>query len=318
MGATTLGSRAIIGEFYKRLSQYIGAGWVGATSMLFPSDQASETYAWLGQAPAMREWIGGRVAKALREFGYTIANKKYESTLEVGVDELRRDKTAQIILRIAEQARRAGSHWTSLLSTLLIAGTSALCYDGQYFFDSDHSEGDSGSQSNLLTSSEVAALNVGTATAPTAAEMVSAILGIIAYMMAYKDDQGEPMNEDARSFIVQVGTPALWTGLMGALGTPVIVSGGAAVTNVLGTLDGFTIKGEYNPRLSSLTAQLITMRADSEVKPLIRQEEVPVTMSAIAEGSELEFEEDVHRYGIKAIRNVGYGYWQMASYATLS
>ena len=30
----------------------------------------------------------------------------------------------------------------------------------------------------------------------------------------------------------------------------------------------------------------------------------------IAEGSEEEFKNDRHLYGIKAIRNVGYGYWQ--------
>jgi phage major head subunit gpT-like protein len=266
----------------------------------------------------MREWLGGRQAKGFRENGITIINKKYESTLEVAVDDIRRDKTGQIMLRIGEQAKRAEAHWAKLLSTLLAAGTSGVCYDGQYFFDIDHSEGDSGTQLNLLAAAQVGALDVATATAPTAAEMVSAVLGVIAYMMAYKDDQGEPLNEDAREFLVMVGTPALWTALAGALGTPMIVSGGAAITNVLTTLDGFKIRGEFNPRLSALTTQMMTFRTDSDVKALIRQEEEPITVSAIAEGSELEFEKDVHHYGIKALRNVGYGYWQMASYSTFS
>lgn len=39
-------------------------------------------------------------------------------------------------------------------------------------------------------------------------------------------------------------------------------------------------------------------------------------MSAIAEGSELEFKERKHHYGVKAIRNVGYGYWQRACLTT--
>lgn len=318
MGASGLGSRAIIGEFFHRLSQITGASWIDSVSMYFESDQASETYKWLGQVPQMREWIGGRQAKGLRENGITIPNIKYESTLEVLVDEIRRDKTAQVMLRVSEQARRAVSHWNKLLSALIAAGTSGLCYDGQYFFDDDHAEGDSGTQKNLLTATEVTALNVSTAAAPTAAEMVNAILGVIAYMMAYKDDQGEPMNEDAREFVVMVGTPATWSALMGALGSSVVVSGGAAVTNVLSTLDGFRIRGEYNPRLSALTTQMVIFRTDSDVKPLIRQEEQPIHMSAVAEGSELEFNEDKHHYGIKAIRNVGYGYWQMGSYSTFS
>ena len=35
-----------------------------------------------------------------------------------------------------------------------------------------------------------------------------------------------------------------------------------------------------------------------------------VAETAMAEGSELEFNEDKHHYGISASRNVGYGYWQ--------
>jgi len=319
MGAAGLGSRAIIGEFYHRLSQLTGMSWINQISMLFDSNQESETYKWLGMVPQMREWVGGRQAKGFRENGITIFNKKYESTLEIQVDDLRRDKTGQIMLRVGEQARRALAHWASLLSTLLINGTSGVCYDGQYFFDSDHSEGDSGTLLNLLTATQVPKLDVTTTTAPTAAEMVEAVLGVIGYMMAYKDDQGEPLNEDAREFLIMVGTPQLWAPLMAALGSQVITDGaGAAFTNVLGTLDGFKLRAEFNPRFSALTTNMMVFRTDSDVKALIRQEEEPIKMSAIAEGSELEFNDDVHHYGIKAMRNVGYGYWQMASYSTFS
>jgi phage major head subunit gpT-like protein len=144
MGAAGLGSRAIIGAFYNELSQNLGQTWIPDVSMQFDSNQESETYKWLGMAPAMREWIGGRNAKGFRENGITIVNKSYESTMEVLVDEIRRDKTGQVMLRVAEQARRANSHWASLLTALIVAGESGVCYDGQYFFDDDHSEGDSG------------------------------------------------------------------------------------------------------------------------------------------------------------------------------
>ena len=143
-------------------------GWVDPVSMLFTSDQASETYAWLGQSPAMREWIGGREAKGFRENGITIANKKYEATLEIPLDWMRRDKTGQIQVRIDEMAQRANAHWAKLLTALIEAGEAATlgtCYDGQYFFDTDHSEGDSGTQSNDIS------VDITTTTAPTAAEM---------------------------------------------------------------------------------------------------------------------------------------------------
>jgi phage major head subunit gpT-like protein len=41
-------------------------------------------------------------------------------------------------------------------------------------------------------------------------------------------------------------------------------------------------------------------------------------VSAIAEGSELEFNERVHRYGLYASGNVGYGYWQQSCLVTLA
>jgi len=315
MSGYKIGEKGIIGKIFNKLSIIAAPAWVDATAMLIPSNQEVETYAALGMSPMMREWVGGRDAKKLRESDYQIRNKTFEATLEVMVDDLRRDKTGQLDVRISELARRAQGHWAKLLSEVLVAATSGDCWDGQYFFDTDHSWGDSGTQLNLLAAAQVGALDVTAATAPTVEEMIDAVLGVIAYMLSYKDDQGEPMNEDAREFLVMVGTPALWGALMGALGQTHVASG---ESNVLATLDGFKIRGEFNPRLSALTTVMMVFRTDSDVKPLIRQEEVPIEVSAIAEGSELEFTDNVHQYGLKAVRNVGYGFWQMASHSTFS
>ena len=51
-------------------------------------------------------------------------------------------------------ADRTVSHWASLLSTLIVNGESATCYDEQYFFDTDHSEGESGTQSNVISAAK--------------------------------------------------------------------------------------------------------------------------------------------------------------------
>ncbi len=313
MGATTLGSRAIIGRFYKALEQDAGMGWVDPVSMLFTSDQPSETYAWLGQSPAMREWIGGREAKGFRENGITIANKKYEATLEIPLDWMRRDKTGQIQVRIDEMAQRANAHWAKLLTALIEAGEAATlgtCYDGQYFFDTDHSEGDSGTQSNDIS------VDITTTTAPTAAEMETAILTATQKIMGYKDDQGEPMNEAARSFVVMVPTPFM-SATAAALNNPIITTGSTSFTNTLVNLGGFSYQIAINPRLS-WTTKFALFRADGGVSPFIRQEEESLQISALAEGSEEEFKNDRHLYGIKAMRNVGFGYWQKACLVTFT
>lgn len=309
MSAASLSSRAIIGEFYNTLDQNVGALWVPSTSMLMTSDQESETYKWLGMAPAMREWVGGRSAKGFRDNGITITNKTFEATLEVLVDEIRRDKTGQVMVRVRELAERTNAHWAKLLSALIISGESAVCYDGQYFFDTDHSEGDSGAQSNDLT------YDATTTTAPTAAEMESAILKSVESIVGFKDDQGEPMNENAMSFLVMVPTPFM-AAAAAALKNPVITDASGSRTNTITSLGGFKFELAVNPRLT-WTTKFATFRTDGQVKPFIRQEEEGVTISAIAEDSELEFKENKHHYGVKAIRNVGLGYWQHASLTTL-
>ena len=305
MGTKGLGSREIIGEFYNRLEQDIGQTYIPLISNFFPSDQESETYKWLGMAPAMREWIGGRQAKGFRENGLTITNKKFEATLEVLVDELRRDKTAQIMVRIAELAGRVNAHWAKLLTSLLVSN--GFAYDGQNFFDIDHLEGESGAQSNAITS------NVVTPGAPTTGEFETAILDAVEQILGFKDDVGEPMNEEARQFLVIVGTPHLSVA-SAALRSAVVVEAGQARTSTLVNLAGFGFQVAPSVRLNALAAanKFLVFRTDAESKALIRQEEEALSIAAIAEGSELEFNEDKHHYGVKAIRNVGYGFWQRA------
>ena len=264
MSAASLSSRAIIGEFYNTLEQNTGALWVPGTSMLVTSDQESETYKWLGMAPAMREWVGGRVAKGFRDNGITIVNKTFEATLEVLLDEIRRDKTGQVMVRVRELAGRTNAHWAKLLSTLIIAGEAAVCYDGQYFFDTDHAEGDSGTQSNDIDS------NIGTTTAPTAAEMETSILKAVEAIIGFKDDQGEPMNEEATSFLVMVPVPFM-SAAAAALKNPVITDGSGSRTNTITNLGGFSFELAVNPRLT-WTTKFATFRTDGMTKPFHREE----------------------------------------------
>lgn len=311
MGASSLSSRAIIGEFYARLEQNVGAGYVNRIGTTpFPSDQAAEEYKWLGMAPALREWVGGRHAKGFRENGIIIKNRKFEATLEVLLDEIRRDKTDQVMTRVREMADRANAHWAKLMSDLIVAGEAGVCYDGQYFFDTDHNEGDSGAQSNDLT------YDVATPTAPSAAEMELAVLKCVEAIIGFKDDQGEPMNEDAMDFVVMVPV-SFMSAAAAALKNPVIVDANGSRTNTITNLGGFNFQLVVNPRLT-WTTKFAVFRADGNTKPIIRQEEVPLEIAAQAEGSPEEFNHDRHLYGIKSVRAGGYGYWQHACLQTLT
>lgn len=318
MGASGLGSRSIIGTFYETLEQSVGQSWTPGVVMEFSSDQESETYKWLGQSPSVREWAGERLAKGLRENGLTITNKTFEATLKVLVDEIRRDKTAQVMLRIRELADRVAAHPAALLSTLINNGgadTNGLAYDGQYFFDTDHAEGGSGAQKNDLAAGDYAVLNVGSATAPTADEMANAIMAVIQHFYSLKDDQGEPINELARQFLVM--TPVnMWGAAQTAVSANILNTGSGSRDNPLLKM-GVNLSVAANPRLTG-TDKFCVFRTDGRTKPFIHQTEEGVSISAIAEGSEHEFKENEHLYGVKVIRNVGYGMWQHAMRATLS
>jgi phage major head subunit gpT-like protein len=314
-------SRAIIGTFYQTLEAGLAGSWMPPVSFLVTSQQKVEHYKWLGMAPAVRQWIAGRHPQGLRADAYSLENLKFEATLDLEVDDLNRDKTGQIMLRVREMADRVNEHWEVLGSAALALGESALCYDGQAFFSAAHVEGKSGTQTNLLTATEVPQLEVVSATAPTPAEMAQAILGCIAYQYGYKDDQGLPMNGQARNFLVQVPL-GLYVPAIAAVSAPVIASasGTGAVDNLLikaMNANALTVRVVVNPLLE-WTENFVVLRTDARAKPLIRQEEYGVKMSAKAEGSEYEHDFDRHQYGIKASRNVGYGYWQYAVKATLS
>ncbi len=295
-----LTSRAVIASIMNRLSQDTGS-YVDRYTMKVDSNQAIETYAWLGQVPAMREWVGGRMAKGLREQTFQVTNKDYEATLEVLTKELRRNAGGQLQIRIAELARRTLAHPAKLMTTLIEAGASTACYDGSNFFADAHSEGDSGSQDNSLTSA------AATATTPTVQEMRDAIMMDIQAILGFKDDQGEPMNEDASVFEVMVPN-VYWAVAKSALGLQVL---GGGEVNVLANLDGMRISLVSNPRLT-WTDKFAVFRTDGQTKPFIMQEEVPLSVDAIAEGSELEFKEKKHWYGVSWSGAMAYGFWQHA------
>jgi len=309
-----LSDKAIIGMYYKALEQDPGVSWVNAISAYFESMQPSETYRWLGQAPVMRQWVGGRQYQTLKSEGVTIINQPYESTLDFFEDDIRRDKTGQIQVRINEHARRANAHWASLLSTLIINGESTTCYDAQYYFDTDHSEGSSGTQSNDIQV-DISALPCnqhGSTTIPSPEEMELSILKAIQQIYGFKDDQGQPMNENAMSFLVMVPV-SFWHAASSAISDPVLTSG---KTNTIVNLSKLNIQVVSNPRLT-WTEEFVVFRTDANVKSFIHQDEYGVRTMSKWIGSEYHFDNKKVAIGIDASRNVGYGYWQNSCLVTL-
>ncbi|MFN3721884.1 MAG: Mu-like prophage major head subunit gpT family protein [Paracoccaceae bacterium] len=107
-------------------------------AMTVPSSSREETYGWLGAFPNMREWIGPRHVKSLEAHGFTIKNRKFESTVEVNRDDIADDKIGVYGPAFSEMGQAAKRHPEELIFGLLASGFDAMSYDGQNFFDTDH------------------------------------------------------------------------------------------------------------------------------------------------------------------------------------
>ena len=121
---------------------------------IITSSTRSNSYAWLGAFPKMREWIGDRVINDMKEFSYEIENKLYEATLGIKRTDIEDDSLGQYRTLAQSEGQEVADFFWREIASLMKNGFSALCYDGQNFFDTDHPvyEKPDGTGSNTPTS----------------------------------------------------------------------------------------------------------------------------------------------------------------------
>lgn len=105
------------------------------------STTASNTYAWLGQMPGLKEWVGDRAITAIQTHGYAITNKSWASAVEIKRTDIADDNIGVYSPLIEELGRSAGELPDELVFKALKDGFTTECYDKQYFFDADHPVG---------------------------------------------------------------------------------------------------------------------------------------------------------------------------------
>lgn len=261
-------------------------------AMLVPSTSTSNDYKWLSNFPRMRKWIGDKAVKALAAFGYSVVNDDFEATVEVDRNDIEDDNLGIY----APQAEMAG--WSAkqlpdeIVMDLVNGGFTATCYDGQYFFDTDHEVADA-SVSNKGT----AALTIATLAAAQASYGAARTA-----MKKFKDDEGRPLNISPTILLVP---PAL-----------------EDTANALVTNDRLE-DGKPNPykgtaevvvdaRLTSDTAWFL-LDTGKPVKPFIYQErKKPVFVQQTEPEADNVFMRKKFRFGAEARAAGGYGFWQLA------
>lgn len=116
---------------------------------LVPSNTSEQKYGWLGKITKFREWIGERQYQNLMAYDYAIKNKTWENSIEVGRDEIEDDQFGVYSPVVEQLGQDAALHPDEMVFGLLKAGFTTPCYDGQYFFDTDHPVGAPGAQTSV-------------------------------------------------------------------------------------------------------------------------------------------------------------------------
>lgn len=281
------GLRTVFFEAYEAAP----SDWQRVATVL-PSEHDTEKYAWLGSTPKVREFKDERVPAGLYEHDYSIKNKTWEASIAVDRSALEDDEYGQIRLRIQELAQEVKRHQDELVFGLIKDGFATLCHDGQYFFDTDHSEGESGTQSNKGT------------TALSATSLQAAFTS----MMKVKDDRGKVMGVIPDTLVVPPDLKWTATELLESVYAPDTVSGKTDTRrNVLSGVVDLVV----SPYLTDATDWFL-LCARRIVKPVIFQSRIPVEFAALESNSENGFMRDQFVYGVRARYNVGYGLWQLA------
>lgn len=249
-----------------------------------PSTTDSETYAWLGDIPGMREWVGDREIQNLTGSDYTIKNKDFELTVGVGRNAIEDDKIGLYKPSIQMLGESAALHPDELVYGLLSDGFKALCYDGKAFYATDHAVG-KGAVSNKLTSK-------------LSAESYKAAR---AMMMGYKNSKGRSLGLVPDLLIVP---PALE-----ATARDILVAD--FVNGTKNTMQG-TAEIHVEPRLKTDTEWHLAC-TKRPIKPLIYQQRKKAKfVSKTAETDDNVFMSKTFVYGVDSRGNAGFGFWQMA------
>lgn len=258
-------------------------------AMEVPSSGAEETYAWLGEYPMMREWIGERAIKELEEHGYSIRNRKFETSVAVPRDRIEDDSYGIYAPMMQKMGESAGLWPETLIFQLLLSGFTTKCYDGQSFFATTHPVG----------KKKVSNRSNKPLTAASYSEARTA-------MMSLTNDEGVPLNIIPNLLVVP---PALEGIARSILKNDLVADGSTTVSNPWKDTAEILVV----PQLASKPKAWYLMQNNGVLKPLIWQlRKAPEFQGMVDPNSEIVFKTDKFVYGVNARGNAGFGFWQQA------
>lgn len=261
-------------------------------AMKVPSSTGSNLYAWLSAFPRMRRWIGEKHVKSLKAFSYTVENEDFEATVEVDRNHIEDDQLGVY----APQAQMAGHSAKQLPDEIVYEvvnnGFTSPCYDGQYYFDTDHPVGEQSVSNKGTKKLSIASL----------AEAMASYGAARTAMGKFADEDARPLNITPTVLLVPKALEDVGRALLTLErfedGKPNIYKGTAELV--------------VSSRLTSDTAWFL-LDTSMPVKPFIYQErKAPVFVQQIDAEADDVFNRKKFKFGAEARAAGGYGFWQLA------
>lgn len=308
--------------FKREMEGDAGASWVDKiVSRPYPVSAAERIFVDLFDVDPVAENLDLNTARDLLDRSITIRNVEYSQPLKVFDAILRRDTAGQVMDRIKDAVRRWREHPAKLLSTLLVNGPSAAHWSGdnsQFFFDTQHADGDSGQQSNIV-SVDISGLPIpadrqGTITVPSGETMAWAILRAAEQFATLVDTAGEPMFDPSRFMKVHPDPVPL------VVLVPTTMMAAATIASQedrfpeggSNFLRGYNLIVAANQRLNSWTDKFAVIIGDG--KAFLRiQERAPFLSSYLGRGTDsYEQNGEQHSWIHRGTYSLGYGRWERA------
>ncbi len=259
-----------------------------------PSTTETNTYGWLAEIPGFREWIGPRVFHNLASRSYAITNKDWEDGFTVSRNKIEDDQFGIYSRHSFLLGDAAKALWDNLVFDTLQAGASALAFDGQFFFDTDHpinlDDDGAGTYANLFTAKPITPTNLAF---------------LSNKMLAFKGESGRSLEIYPDLLVVP---PSLAMDAATAL-APVVASNNAAIPNPLisGIAGGRPLKVVVVPRLEN-EPTVYYLLSTQRLKPIILQvRKEPEIIQRTDPAMDNLFYRKEFEYGADARGNAGYG-----------
>ena len=258
-------------------------GDIAPLVMEVPSGATAEMlYDFLLNIPGFRRWVGDRVIQNIAAEAYSVRNEPYELTIGVKTEHIRRDTLGTYNGFIDMMAQEARNWPYDLATDLMLRAEAVRCFDGQYFFDTDH-------PTSLLGASDAVQANLFAL--PLTRENY---LTVRATMRTYRGENGRTLRVNPNALVVG---PQLE----------------ARAKEILQTE---RINGEVNPAYNTATLIVINELADypndwyvadtsKPLKPFLFQTEVSPTF----EMSDHSFDRREILYGGEAWGAAGLALW---------